>query len=65
MKFFDLGLVVFSPPNLIRKNTRQAINRLPFPSCHLRWMHFVLGRNLLRRPVSTQRLKRYSGLKLV
>ena len=65
MKLFDFGLVVFRPPDLVREHTRQAINRLPFPCCYLRWMHFVLGCNLLRRPVSTKRLKRNRGLKLV
>ena len=51
MKLFDFGLVVFRSLDLVRKHDRQAINRLPFPCCHLRWMDFVLGCNLLRRPV--------------
>jgi hypothetical protein len=65
MQLFDFSLVVLSPPDLIGKYPGQPINRLPLPCCYLRWMHFVLGCNLLRRPVSTKRLKRYRGLKLV
>lgn len=65
MKLFEFGLIVFSFPDLFREHTCEAINRLPFPCCYLRRMDLVLGCNLLRRPISTKRLKRYGGLKLV
>ena len=65
MKFFDLGLVVFRFPDLVGKHARQPINGLPFPCRHLCWMNLVLGCNLLRCAISTKRLKRYRGLKLV
>ena len=42
-----------------------AINRLPFPRRYLCWINLVLGRNLLRRLVSMQNLKRYRGFELV
>jgi hypothetical protein len=42
-----------------------AFYRLPFPCAHLRWVELALDCNLLNRPVSAQRLKRHSGLKLV
>ncbi len=65
MQLFDFGLIVLSLPDLVRKDARQAVNRLSLPRRYLRRMDLVVGRNLLRRLVSTQRLKRYRGLKLV
>ena len=65
MQLFDFGLIVLSLPDLVRKHARQTINRLSLPRRYLCRMDLVLGRNLLRRPVSTQRLKRYRGLKLI
>jgi hypothetical protein len=52
-------------PDLVRKHARQAVNRLPFLCRNLRWVDLMLGRNLLRRLVCAQRLKRNHGLKLI
>ena len=65
VELFDFGLVVFDLLCLVGEHARQAVNRLPFPCRHLRRVDFVLGRNLLRRLVTTQRLKGNRGLKLV
>jgi hypothetical protein len=65
MQLFDFGLIVLSLTDLVGKKARQAINRLSLPRRYLRGMDLVLGRNLLRRLISTQRLKRYCGQKLV
>jgi hypothetical protein len=65
VKLFDLSLVIFGPPNFIGKYTGQPVDRLSFSRRHLRRMDFMLGGNLLRRLVSTERLKRHRGLKLV
>jgi len=65
VEFFDFGLVMLSLPDLVRKHASQAVNRLPLPCRHLRGMDFVLGCNLLRRLVTTQRLKRYRGLERI
>src|SRR5690606_926212 len=48
-----------------RKHTGQTASRLAFPRRHLRWMDLVLGRNLLRGPVSAERFKRNRGVKLI
>jgi hypothetical protein len=57
----DLGVQLFdfslSLPDLVRKRARQAINRLSLSRRYLCRVDFVLGRNLLRRLVSAQRLK--------
>ena len=65
MKLFNFGLVVLDLLYLVGKYARQAVNRLTFPCRHLRWMNLVLGRNLLRRLVSTQRLKRNRGFEFI
>ena len=43
MELFDFGLIVLSLRDLVEKHARQAINCLPLPCRHLRWMDFVLG----------------------
>jgi len=65
MQIFDFGPVIFGSPDFVREHPSQAVNRLPFPCRHLRWMDLMLGRNLLRRLVSPQRLKRYSSFEFV
>ena len=51
VELFDLGLAVFDLLCLVGEHARQAVNRLPFPCRHLRWVDFGLGRNILRRLV--------------
>lgn len=43
MQFFNFDLIVFGLPNLTGKHTRQALDRLPFPSRHRRRIDFVLA----------------------
>jgi len=64
VQLFHFGFIVLSFSGLVRKYARQAINRLPFPSCDLRRVDLVLRRDLLRRLVATQRFKRYRALNL-
>jgi hypothetical protein len=65
MKLFDFGFIVFRSPDLVGKHARPGINRLSFPRRHLRRVNLMLGCNLLRRPVSTKRLKRHRSFELV
>ena len=65
MKLFDLAVLVLSVLNLVRENTCHAFDRLPFPCAHLRWVELPLGRDLVNRLITAQRLKRNSSLKLV
>jgi hypothetical protein len=62
---FDLAILVLSLFDLVGKNPSHAFDYPSFPCAHLRWVVLPLGRNLLNRLVSVQRLKRYSGLKSV
>ncbi len=65
MEFLDLGLVAGPRPiHAVRKHLAQAIYRLALPGAHLVRMHFVLGRNLLDRPVAPQRFQRHPGLEV-
>ena len=48
----------------IRKHLAETVHRLAFPRAHLVRMHFVLRRHLLDRPITAQRIQRYSGLEI-
>lgn len=58
MQIFDLAVLVLSFLDLVRENTCNPPNHLPFPRAHLRRVKLPLGCNLLDRLVTTQRLKR-------
>jgi len=65
VKIADRRLMV-SPGALdaIRKHLAETVHRLAFPRAHLVRMHFVLRRDLLDRPITAQRIQRYSGLEI-
>ena len=65
MKLFDLAVLVLSVLNRVRENTCHAFDRLPFSRAHQRWVEMRLGRDLVNRLVTAQRLKRHSSFKLV
>ena len=65
MQLFDLAVPILSLFNLVRENACHAFDRLTFPCAHLRWVELPLGRNLLNRLVTAQRLKRHCSFKLV
>jgi CRISPR/Cas system endoribonuclease Cas6 (RAMP superfamily) len=65
VEIFNLNVLVLSFFNLVGKNPSHAFDCPSFPRAHLRWVELPLGRNLLKRLVTAQRFKRYSGLKVI
>ncbi|AGI69441.1 hypothetical protein OAN307_c40200 [Octadecabacter antarcticus 307] len=56
MQLFNLTGLVLSLFDLVGKNPGHAFDRLSFPCAHLGWVELPLGRNLLNRLVTAQRL---------
>jgi len=65
MQILDLRFAWALRASSTREHARQTINGLLLSRAYLIWMHPVLCCNLLYRSVTTQRLKRNLGLKLV
>jgi len=65
VKLLDLTDLILSFFDFTQEHLGHAFDRLPFPRAHLRWVVPPLGCDLLHRPVTTQRFKRHSSLKLV
>jgi hypothetical protein len=52
VELLDLAVIALSFFNLVGKNARQPINRLPFSRAHLHWVELPLGCNLSNRLVT-------------
>ena len=65
MKVANLGLPILSAMvRAVRKDFRQAIDRLALSGAHLIRMHFMTGRDLLDRLVAPQGFQRHTRLEL-
>jgi hypothetical protein len=65
VQLLNLAVLVRSFFNLVRENACHTFNRMPFLRAHLRWVELPLGRNLLNRLVTAQRLERHCSFKSV